>query len=166
MEYFSLSLAIESSRVQPLRSTVNYVRVQIAPDCILENLNFQFSRGSMPRTPLVSRPFGNRQWCYRANITHIPSYAPPRKISRRRPWNVWDHMSRVNICSGGSACAGIIEIECNSEKTYVSLVMMMSWKMIYSRHFLYAQEQILEYSSGLWLLLIRLLATIMTYPVI
>ena len=39
----------------------------------------------MPPDPLVYRAFGTRHRRYRASITHIPSYAPPRKTPRRRP---------------------------------------------------------------------------------
>ena len=38
-----------------------------------------------PQNPLVYRAFGTHHWRYHANITHIPSYRPPRKNSPRCP---------------------------------------------------------------------------------
>ena len=38
-----------------------------------------------PQNPLVYRAFGTHHWRDHANITHIPSYHPPRKNSRRCP---------------------------------------------------------------------------------
>ena len=38
-----------------------------------------------PQNPLVYRTFSTHHWRYHANITHIPSYHPPRKNSRRCP---------------------------------------------------------------------------------
>ena len=58
--------------------------VQIAPDCILEYLNFQNFTGHSSLALVIG--IGTRHWRCRANITHIPSYAPPRTNSRCRPY--------------------------------------------------------------------------------
>ena len=58
--------------------------VQIAPDCIPEHLNFQnFQGGACPQAPLVSRLVseGTHHSRCHANITHIPSYAPPKETT-------------------------------------------------------------------------------------
>ena len=66
--------------------------IQIALECTLEYLNFQNFLGEHApgllaciyyagyRKPLLSSAFGTHHWRYRSNITHIPSYVPPRKI--------------------------------------------------------------------------------------
>ena len=61
-------------------------RVQIVPDCILEQLNFQNSPAcSLTLLVSASRAFGTHHYRCRANITHIPGYAPLGKNNRRRP---------------------------------------------------------------------------------
>ena len=62
---------------------------QIAPDYILEYSFSKFPGGTCPRNPFVSRAFGTRPCCYRANYTYshlsvmpqqgqIPGAAPAR----------------------------------------------------------------------------------------
>ena len=46
------------------------------------------SWGAWARIPLVSRAFGTRHCRCRANITHTPIYAPPRKKFQSPPLGI------------------------------------------------------------------------------